>query len=124
QGLDGESLRGAGRARQKAAYLKDLSAQSLSGVLSIERLHELEDEEVISQLTAVKGVGRWTAQMFLQFRLHRPDVLSELDLGIRRAIQNLYALDQMPAFAQVQQIGEKWSPYRSIASWYLWRSLE
>ena len=119
-----DRLRAAGLSRQKALYLKDLASKSLSGELKVENLHELDDDSVIEQLTRVKGVGRWTAQMFLLFRLGRPDVLSELDLGIRKAIQRLYDLPEPPSFDQALQIGSKWAPYRSVASWYLWRSLE
>src|SRR5688500_7560680 len=105
-----ERLRAAGLSRQKAAYLKDLAAKSLSGELQVESLHELDDDSVIDQLTRVKGVGKWTAQMFLLFRLGRPDVLAELDLGIRKAIQRLYDLPESPAFTQALEIGSKWSP--------------
>lgn len=121
---DQDTLRSAGLSRPKISYLRDLAERCLSGELQIDRLHELDDETVIEQLTSVKGIGRWTAQMFLLFRLGRPDVLSELDLGIRKAIQNLYSLPEMPPYSHVAELGERWSPYRSIASWYLWRSLD
>ena len=121
---DLESLRAAGLSKQKAAYLQDLAHRCHSGALEVEELHNLDDDTVMEQVTAVKGIGRWTAQMFLQFRLGRPDILSELDLGIRKAMQRLYAMETMPTFAQAQEIGIRWSPYRSVASWYLWRSLE
>jgi DNA-3-methyladenine glycosylase II len=84
----------------------------------------LGDDEIIGHLTSVKGVGRWTAQMFLMFRLGRPDVLPELDLGIRKAIQRAYRLRKLPDSARVHTIGATWAPYRTIASWYLWRSID
>ena len=119
-----ESLRTVGFSRGKAAYVKDLAARCLSGDLNIEALANLTDDEIIERVTAVKGIGRWTAQMFLLFRLGRPDVLSELDLGIRKGIQLVYGLDRLPDHSETAAIGLKWSPYRSVASWYLWRSLE
>ncbi len=122
--LPEERLRSVGLSRQKTAYLRDLAAHCVSGEVQIDRLAELPDDEIIAELVRVKGVGRWTAQMFLLFRLGRPDVLPDLDLGIRKAIQNLYGLAEMPTPAQVLEIGARWRPYASIASWYLWRSLE
>jgi len=122
--IEEDRLRAAGLSRQKAAYLKDLASKCISGELLVENLHEFEDEVVIEQLTQVKGIGKWTAQMFLLFRLGRADILSELDLGMRKAIQRLYNLPESPSYEQVVEIGKKWAPYRSVASWYLWRSLE
>ena len=119
-----KELRGIGLSRQKSAYLKDLAARVLAGDCPIESLHELSDDEVIAALTAVKGIGRWTAQMFLMFRLGRPDVLPELDLGIQKAIRRAYRLRKHPTPERVGKIGAKWAPYRSIASWYLWRLLD
>ena len=119
-----ERLRAVGLSRQKLSYLKDLGARVAAGALPIETLHELSDEEVIEALVQVKGVGRWTAQMFLMFRLGRPDVLPELDLGIQKGIQRVYRLRSLPPPARVLKIGAKWAPYRTVASWYLWRSLE
>jgi DNA-3-methyladenine glycosylase II len=119
-----EQLRAIGLSRQKSAYLKDLGARVASGELPIETLHELSDEEIISALTQVKGIGRWTAQMFLMFRLGRPDVLPDLDLGIQKGIQRAYRLRKLPAPERVKKIGAKWAPYRTIASWYLWRLLD
>ena len=110
--------------RQKSAYLKDLGSRVASGELPIETLHELTDEEIISALTQVKGIGRWTAQMFLMFRLGRPDVLPDLDLGVQKAIQKAYRLRKLPTPEKVKKIGAKWAPYRTVASWYLWRSLD
>ena len=95
-----------------------------SGELPIETLHELTDEEVITALTQVKGIGRWTAQMFLMFRLGRLDVLPDLDLGIQKGIQRAYRLRKLPTPERVLKIGAKWAPYRTVASWYLWRLLD
>jgi DNA-3-methyladenine glycosylase II len=119
-----EQLRAVGLSRQKSAYLKDLGARVASGEISIETLHELTDEEIVSALTQVKGIGRWTAQMFLMFRLGRLDVLPELDLGIQKGIQRAYRLRKLPAPERVRKIGAKWAPYRTIASWYLWRFVD
>ena len=119
-----EMLRGAGLSRQKLSYLKDLAARVSTGDVPIESLHELPDDAVIDALVRVKGVGRWTAQMFLMFRLGRPDVLPELDLGIQNAIRRAYGLRKRPLPARVTKIGGAWAPYRTVASWYLWRSLE
>lgn len=117
-------LRSAGLSTQKTAYLKDLASRVAGGEVPINSLHELDDSEVIAHLTRVKGVGRWTAQMFLIFRLGRPDVLPELDLGVQKAVQRAYRLRKLPTPDRLQKIGAKWAPYRSVASWYLWRSLD
>ncbi len=119
-----EQLRGVGLSRQKSAYLKDLGARVASGEIPIETLHELTDEEIISALTQVKGIGRWTAQMFLMFRLGRLDVLPDLDLGIQKGIQRAYRLRKLPPPERVKKVGAKWAPYRTVASWYLWRLLD
>lgn len=119
-----ETLRAVGLSRQKIAYMKDLAARVHAGEVPIHALHELDDAAVVDALTRVKGVGRWTAQMFLMFRLGRPDVLPELDLGIRKAIQRAYRTRGLPSTTRVLRIGAPWAPYRTIASWYLWRSLE
>lgn len=119
-----EQLRAVGLSRGKSAYLKDLAACVVSGELSVETLHELSDEEIIAALTRVKGIGRWTAQMFLMFRLGRPDVLPDLDLGVQKAIQKAYRLRKLPTPERVRKIGAKWTPYRTVASWYLWRLLD
>ncbi|HSC32954.1 MAG TPA: hypothetical protein VLD17_14565 [Gemmatimonadaceae bacterium] len=119
-----EQLRSAGLSRQKIGYLRDLAQRVHSGDLPIDRLHELADDEVIAALTRVKGIGRWTAHMFLMFRLGRPDVLPDLDLGIRKAIQLAYRLRRMPNSDRVHAIGAAWAPHRTIACWYLWRSLD
>jgi DNA-3-methyladenine glycosylase II len=117
-------LRAAGLSGQKASYLKDLAARASSRSFPMERLHELDDDGVIETLTTVKGVGRWTAQMFLMFRLGRPDVLPDLDLGIQKGIQRAYGLRRLPTPPQVLKRGAAWAPYRTIASWYLWRLLD
>lgn len=119
-----DQLRSAGLSRQKIGYLRDLAQRVHAGDLPVDRLHELADDDVITALTRVKGIGRWTAHMFLMFRLGRPDVLPDLDLGIRKAIQLAYRLRRMPNSDRVLTIGAAWAPHRTIASWYLWRSLE
>jgi DNA-3-methyladenine glycosylase II len=123
EGLSDASLRGVGLSRQKIAYLRDLCARIGDGRLVLHDLHELPDEAVIERLTAVKGFGRWTAEMFLMFRLHRPDVLPVGDLGIVKAIQKLYGLRKTPTTGRLLTIGEVWRPYRSVACWYLWQTL-
>jgi DNA-3-methyladenine glycosylase II len=116
-------LRAAGLSGRKVEYLRDLAAHVLSGELELDRLEELPDEEAIEEIVAVRGLGQWTAEMFLLFHLERPDVLSGGDLGIRKAIQIEYGLDEMPTPQEVQEIGEPWKPHRSLASLYLWESL-
>ena len=117
------ALRGVGLSGQKVGYLRDLSARINDGRLQLDELEALPDEEVIARLVAVKGFGRWTAEMFLMFRLHRPDVLPVGDLAIVNAIQRLYRLRKKPDAKRMLKIGEAWKPYRSVASWYLWQSL-
>jgi 3-methyladenine DNA glycosylase/8-oxoguanine DNA glycosylase len=116
-----EKLRSVGLSRQKSAYLKDLGSRVASGEVPIETLHELTDDEIVAALTQVKGIGRWTAQIFMMFRLGRPDVLPDLDLGIQKGIQRAYHLRKLPSPDRVKKIGAKWAPYRTVASWYLWR---
>jgi len=118
-----EALRGVGLSKQKVSYLRDLSARIMDGRLQLDELESLPDDTVIERLTAVKGFGRWTAEMFLMFRLHRPDVLPAGDLGIGNAIHRLYRLRKKPDAQRVLKIGEAWRPYRSVASWYLWQTL-
>jgi DNA-3-methyladenine glycosylase II len=118
-----ERLRSVGLSGQKVGYLRDLSARLMDGRLNLDELDALPDEAVIERLVAVKGFGRWTAEMFLMFRLHRPDVLPGGDLGIVVAIQRLYRLRKRPDARRVLKIGEAWRPYRSVASWYLWQTL-
>lgn len=122
--LSDESCRGAGISRQKLGYLRNLAERVVQGAIPIDTLHELPDDEVIRHLTSVKGVGVWTAQMFLMFRLGRLDVLPDLDLGIRKGIQQAYRLRKLPDSRKVHTIGARWAPYRTIASWYLWRSID
>jgi DNA-3-methyladenine glycosylase II len=117
-------LRAAGLSRQKVGYLRDLSARVADGSLPLAHLGRLPDDAIIEHLVQVKGIGRWTVQMFLMFRLGRPDVLPELDLGVQNAIQRAYGLRKRPTPKEVLRIGEPWRPYASVASWYLWRSLE
>lgn len=118
-----KDLRGCGLSGRKVEYVRDLAAHVLSGELELDRLGELADEEAIEEIVAVRGLGQWTAEMFLLFHLERPDVLSGGDLGIRKAIQIEYELEEMPTPLQVLEIGEAWRPYRSLASLYLWESL-
>jgi DNA-3-methyladenine glycosylase II len=119
-----EVLRAVGLSGQKVSYLRDLSARIVDGRLDLGELETLADDDVIARLVAVRGFGRWTAEMFLMFRLHRPDVLPGGDLGIVVAIQRLYKLRKRPDAKRVLKIGELWAPYRSVASWYLWQSLK
>ncbi len=121
---DPEEVRSVGLSRPKVSYLRSLAEHVESGELELARLSELPDEEVIEQLTAVKGLGRWTADMFLIFHLGRPDVLPVGDLGIRRAVERAYDLPELPEAARLTEIGEPWRPHRSLASLYLWRSLD
>jgi DNA-3-methyladenine glycosylase II len=116
-------LRGVGFSGQKIGYLRDLCARIADSRLNLDELGTLDDETVIERLTAVKGFGRWTAEMFLMFRLHRPDVLPAGDLGIVNAIQRLYRMRKRPKPARILKLGEAWRPYRSVASWYLWQTL-
>jgi DNA-3-methyladenine glycosylase II len=122
-GVDEGRLRGVGLSGQKVSYLRDLCARIQDGRLDLKALEALEDEEVIERLTSVKGFGRWTAEMFLMFRLHRPDVLPVGDLGIQNAVQRLYRLRKRPDPKRLIKLGEPWRPYRSVACWYLWQSL-
>lgn len=119
-----ETLRSVGISTQKATYLRDLASRVADGRLPTARLGRLSDERIMEALMGVKGIGRWTAQVFLMFRLARPDVLPDGDLGIQKAIQRAYGLRRLPKPERVQKIGAPWAPYRSIASWYLWRSLD
>src|SRR5262249_44030971 len=117
-------LRRAGLSRQKLAYLKDLARQATSGVVSFDALETLADEAVIGALTTIRGVGVWPAQMFLMSRLGRLDVLPLLDLGVQKGIRHAYGLRRPPTPAQIERIAAAWRPYRSVACWYLWRSLD
>ena len=118
-----ERLRGVGLSSQKLGYLRDLCARIDEQQLPLDVLDRMDDEAVIETLTQVKGVGRWTAEMFLIFRLQRPDVLPVGDLGIVKAVQRAYKLRKAPSPDRLTRIGEAWRPYRSVACWYLWASL-
>jgi DNA-3-methyladenine glycosylase II len=122
--LSDEQFRSVGISRQKAGYLRDLGEKVAAGVVPLAAVDALDDEAVITSLTQIKGIGRWTAEMFLIFRLQRPDVLPLGDLGIVNAIQKAYRLRKKPTPERMRKIGEAWRPYRSVASWYLWRSLD
>jgi DNA-3-methyladenine glycosylase II len=117
-----ELLRGAGLSRSKALALKDLANRSESGDLPLDRLAELSDEEVIACLVPVRGIGRWTAEMFLIFSLGRLDVLPVDDFGLRAGVREVYELPELPGRADLRERAEAWRPYRSIATWYFWRS--
>ena len=118
------TLRGVGLSERKAEYLRGLAADVLSGAVPLASVDELPDAEVIAALTKVRGVGEWTAQMFLMFRLGRPDVLPALDLAVQTAIKRLYKLRTHPTPQRVAKFGAKWAPYRTVASWYLWRVVD
>jgi DNA-3-methyladenine glycosylase II len=122
--LTNEQMRAAGLSKQKSAYLHDLAERTHSGELNFARLPELSDEQVIEHLTQVKGIGVWTAHMFLIFALRRPDVLPTGDFGVRMAIKKHYKKRKLPKPAQMERIAKCWAPYRSVACWYLWRSLD
>jgi DNA-3-methyladenine glycosylase II len=122
---DPEELRAAaGLSHAKVGFLRSLAEHVISGELELERLHELQDEDVIAELVAVKGIGEWSAHMFLMFQLERPDVLAVGDLGIRRAIERAYGLNALPQGPEIERIAEPWRPYRTLACRYLWRSLQ
>jgi DNA-3-methyladenine glycosylase II len=121
---DEEDLRGAGLSASKVAYLRDLALSVDSGDLDLHRISDLPDEDVVANLVEVKGIGRWTAEMFLIFHLGRADVVSTGDLGIRRAVQVAYGLDALPGPTDLERIAEPWRPHRTLACLYLWRSLD
>jgi DNA-3-methyladenine glycosylase II len=118
------SLRAAGLSARKADYVRDLAARVHDGRIDLNRATTLPDEDVIDELTTLRGIGRWTAEMFLIFRLHRPDVLPLDDLGILKSVQRLYGFKRLPAARTVERLGRQWQPYRSVASWYLWAALD
>lgn len=118
------ALRGVGLSRQKAAYLRDLSARVSDGRLPLSGLSRKPDEAIIESLIAVKGIGRWTAHMFLMFRMGRPDVLPVGDYGVRKAMQRAYRMRLLPKPRRMERVAAPWRPYRTVASWYLWRSLD
>ena len=119
-----DQLRKAGLSRSKVEFLKDLAKRIKDGRLDLGRLRDLSDEDVIAELIEVKGIGRWTAEMFLIFHLARPDVTSAGDLGIRRAVQIEYGLKDLPGPEDFERISQEWRPHRTLASLYLWRSLD
>jgi DNA-3-methyladenine glycosylase II len=122
--LTDQQMRAAGLSKQKASYLRDMAQRATSGQLDFSKLHERSDEEVVQHLTQVKGVGVWTAQMFLMFSLRRPNVLPTGDFGVQTAVKKHYKKRKMPKPALMEKIAKPWEPYRSIACWYLWRSLD
>ncbi len=122
--LSDEQLQAVGISLQKRGYLRNLTSHVLAGTVNFRRLARIPDEAVITELTAVKGVGRWTAQMFLLSGLGRPDIFAPDDLGLKNAIRRLYGLGVKPPREELEGIAENWAPYRSAASWYLWRSLD
>jgi DNA-3-methyladenine glycosylase II len=122
--LSDEQLRGVGLSKQKSSYLKDLAAKTSAGLLDFTRLPKLSDEEVIQQLTQVKGIGEWTAHMFLIFSLRRPNVLPTGDYGVQMAVKKLYKKRKLPKPKDMEKIARAWEPYRSVACWYMWRSLD
>jgi DNA-3-methyladenine glycosylase II len=117
-------MRSLGLSRQKIAYIRDLAMKTRSGEVDFSSLPSLPDEEVVSHLTRIKGIGIWTAQMFLIFALRRLNVLPSSDLGVRVAIQKAYDFPTLPSVAEIERLAESWQPYCTVASWYLWRSLE
>jgi DNA-3-methyladenine glycosylase II len=122
--LSDEQLRGVGLSKQKSAYLKDLAQKTASGVLDFSKLPELPDEEVIEHLTQVKGIGVWTAHMFLIFSLRRLNVLPTGDYGVQVALKRHYRKRKLPKPKDMEKIARAWEPYRSVACWYMWRSLD
>jgi DNA-3-methyladenine glycosylase II len=122
--LSDEALRGVGLSRQKLGYMRDLSSKMLDGSINIEGLPSMSDDEIVAELTKIKGIGRWTVEMLLIFRLTRPDVFPAGDLGIVKAVQKAYNLRKTPDVKRLTTIAERWRPYRSVASWYLWASLD
>lgn len=117
-------LRKIGLSRQKSAYIADLAHHTHAGSIVFDTIHQLSDDQVIEHLTAVKGIGVWTAHMFLMFALRRTDVLPTGDLGVRIAIRKAYSLPELPTKAEIEELATAWRPYCSVAAWYLWRSLD
>lgn len=122
--LTDDQIRAVGFSRPKVSFIKDLAARVLDGRLDLTGLKKHPDDEVMRQLVAVKGIGQWTAEIFLMFRLGRPDILPADDLGLMNAVQRAYGLRTRPDAKRLRKIGEAWRPYRSIAAWYLWQSLD
>ncbi|MEA2411973.1 MAG: DNA-3-methyladenine glycosylase [Thermoleophilaceae bacterium] len=121
---DPEAVRSVGLSNAKVKYVRSLAEHVLSGQLELDSLPDLGDEEVEREVTAVKGLGQWTAHMFLIFHLGRPDVLPVGDLGVRRAVERAYGLEALPSAEELERLGERWAPYRSLAALYLWESLD
>ncbi|MFL5781453.1 MAG: DNA-3-methyladenine glycosylase family protein [Thermoleophilaceae bacterium] len=121
---DPDAIRAAGMSGAKTAYLRSLAEHVLSGELELDRLNDLSDDDIVAELTAVKGLGVWTAHMFLIFHLNRPDVMPVGDLGVRNAARAVYELDHVPTAAELEEIAEPWRPHRSLGALYLWRSLD
>jgi DNA-3-methyladenine glycosylase II len=117
-------MRKLGLSRAKTEYIRDLARRTVKGEVAFETLLELEDNAVIEHLTRVKGIGVWTAHMFLMFALQRPNVLPVGDLGVRAAIRKQYGLDALPTVREMEEMAKLWHPYCSVATWYLWRSLD
>jgi len=124
QATPDERLRAAGLSPQKISYIRDLCSRVLDGSLPLRRISSMSDEKVIRHLTQVKGIGRWTAEMFLIFCLRRPDILPMNDLGILKAVRKAYGFRRIPSARTLERLGRKWQPYRSVASWYLWASVD
>lgn len=122
--LGHEQLRSAGLSGRKAEFVADLAQRTGAGTLRLDRIGRLDDEQVIAELVQVRGIGRWTAQMFLIFALGRLDVFPHDDFGVRSALRSLYGLKKLPGKAECLEIGERWRPFATIGSWYCWRSLE
>jgi DNA-3-methyladenine glycosylase II len=122
--LSDEALRGVGLSRQKLGYMRDLSRKMMDGSINTAELPGMRDDEIVAELTKIKGIGRWTVEMLLIFRLTRPDVFPAGDLGIVKAVRKAYNLRKTPDVQRLYAIAERWRPYRSVASWYLWASLE
>jgi DNA-3-methyladenine glycosylase II len=122
--LSESQLRAVGLSKQKSSYLRDLAAKTQAGLLNFEKLADMSEPDVIEHLTQVKGVGIWTAHMFLMFTMRRPDVLPTGDYGIQVAMKKYYRKRKLPKPKDMEKIAKAWSPYRSVACWYLWRSLD
>lgn len=123
--IEDEAFRSVGMSRQKIKYTRDLAAKSIEGVVpEMSQLHKLSDQEIIERLTQVHGIGRWTVEMLLMFSMGRPDVLPSTDLAIRKGFQQVYNFTDLPKPKEIDQYGTRWQPYRTIASWYLWRVVD
>lgn len=121
---DESTMRACGLSAAKTAAIRDLALHVVEGKLPLDRVESMDDESVIEALVAVRGIGRWTAQMFLMFRLWRPDVLPVLDLGVRKGAQQIYRMRALPEADRLEKVAKKWRPFASIGSWYCWRVLD